>query len=229
LPAVAGASRSGEQTEERTKAAFQGVSPRKFSDISIRHRGRLPHWNKDSGLYFVTFRTADSLPQKRLCELHDELRVAGKPDRLRQKRLEDLLDGGAGLCAMKDPRCADVVSSALTNLDGKQYRLLAWCVMPNHVHFVARLLPSVTLSAVMHSLKSFSAKRINAVLGRSGPVWQREYYDRLIRDADELSRAINYIARNPEKAGLSNWKWLENRAQDAPETAGGTPALQRKL
>jgi hypothetical protein len=83
----------------------------------------------------------------------------------------------------------------------------------------------VTLSKVMHSLKSFTAKRINSVLKRSGSIWQREYYDRLIRDSNELSRAISYVVRNPEKAGLSNWKWVENRAQDAPETAGGSPAL----
>jgi putative transposase len=224
-PAVAGTTRSGEQTEDTIKASFHGVSPVRFSSISIRHRGRLPHWNRECGLYFVTFRTSDSLPKQRLNQLRAELRLAGKPDRIRQKQFEDLIDRGAGLCLMKDPRCAEVVADTLHEFDGKHYRLLAWCVMPNHVHLVARLLPGVTLSKVMHSLKSFTAKRINSVLKRSGSIWQREYYDRLIRDSNELSRAINYVVRNPEKAGLSNWKWVENRAQDAPETAGGSPAL----
>jgi REP element-mobilizing transposase RayT len=127
---------------------------------------------------------------------------------------------------MKDSRCAEIVANALRDLDGKRYRLIAWCVMPNHVHFVARLLPGATLSQVLHSLKSFTAKRINAVLKRSGPVWQREYYDRLVRDADELARARSYVIRNPEKVGFMNWRWFEDRAQDAPETAGETPTLR---
>ena len=226
LPALAGVSCSREQTEETVRAAFQGLSPSRFSAISIRHRGRLPHWNKDCGLYFVTFRTADSLPKQRLDEVRAELRRTGKADRIRQKQFEELLDCGAGQCPMKDLRCAGIVAETLRALDGKKYRLIAWCVMPNHVHFIARLLPGVTLSEVMHSVKSFSAKRINSVLKRQGSVWQREYYDRLIRDGDELGRARDYILRNPERAGLSNWRWVENRAQDAPETAGGTPALR---
>lgn len=82
--------------------------------------------------------------------------------------------------------------------------------MPNHVHFVARLLPGATLAQVMHSLKSFTAKRINKLLSRTGPVWQREYYDRLIRDSDELQRAINYVINNPSGAGLIGWKWVED-------------------
>jgi putative transposase len=225
LPAVAGAPRSREQTEQDVKAAFQGVAPTRFSSISIRHRGRLPHWNKECGLYFVTFRTVDSLPKKRLEELAVELRRSKGSDRIRSKQFEELLDRGAGNCPMKDARCAEIVADTLRIFDGKKYRLLAWCVMPNHVHFIARLLPGASLSQVLHSLKSFTAKRINEALKSTGSVWQREYYDRLIRDADELTHAFSYVVRNPEKAGLLNWRWVENRAQVAPETAGGAPAL----
>ena len=218
---------AGGQTEQTVRAAFQGVSATRFSSINIRHRGRLPHWEKECGLYFVTFRTVDSLPKERLSQLRVELQKSRKPDRIRQKQYEELLDRGAGLCPMKDACCAEIVAGTLREFDGKHYRLLAWCVMPNHVHFVARLLPGATLSRALHSLKSFTAKRINALLKRTGPVWQREYYDRLIRDADELSRAVNYVVRNPEKAGLIDWRWVEDRAQGAPETAGGSPALPR--
>lgn len=153
------------------------------------------------------------------------MQLVGKYDRLRQKQFEELLDRGVGSCPFADPRCANAVADALRSLDGQRYRLIAWCVMPNHVHVVARLLPGVTLSEVMHSLKSFSAKRVNAILKRGGALWQREYYDRLIRDSDELQRATSYVARNPERAGLKDWKWVECRAQDSPGTAGETPAL----
>jgi putative DNA methylase len=59
----------------------------------------------------------------------------------------------------------------------------------------------------MHSLKSFTANRANRLLGRHGPFWQREYYDRLIRNEEELDRALRYVIHNPEKAGLENWPW----------------------
>ncbi len=217
---------TGEQTDETVQAAFQGVSATRFSSIQIRHRGRLPHWEKKCGVYFVTFRTADSLPKQRLSEIRAELRKCGKPDRIRQRQFEELLDRGSGACPMNDPRCAEVIADTLHQFDGKQYRLLAWSVMPNHVHLVARLLPGATLSQVLHSLKSFTAKRINAILKRSGSVWQREYYDRLIRDADELNRAVSYVVRNPEKAKLPNWRWYENPgagcARDCRRVAGAT-------
>lgn len=92
--------------------------------------------------------------------------------------------------------------------DGKRYRLVAWCVMPNHVHVVCKLLPGQELSSVLKSWKSYTAKKSDEILGRSGAFWQREYYDRLIRDEDEFERAIRYVVSNPARAGLKNWKWV---------------------
>ena len=77
-------------------------------------------------------------------------------------------------------------------------------------------------AAVIHSWKSFTAKRVNRILGRSGPLWGREYYDHLVRDRDQLSRTIRYVINNPLKAGLLDWAWVWG--QDAPTTAGETPA-----
>ncbi len=197
------------QTETQAKAEFQGISPVPFSRIGIRHHGRLPHWEKECGLYFVTFRTYGSLP-KNVFEGVRQGYVAGQQlGRLRQRQLEEILDRGSHSTLLMDCRCASLVAEALRSPD-HGHRLLAWCVMPNHVHFVSRLLPGVTLARVMHSLKSFTAKRINKALNRSGRVWQREYYDRLIRDSDELHRAVAYVANNPRKAGLAEWPWVED-------------------
>lgn len=101
-----------------------------------------------------------------------------------------------------------MVANAIEHLNGKDYRLLAWVVMPNHVHLVFKLLPGRSLSRTLHSLKSFTAKKVNTLLGRNGALWQREYYDRLIRDEAELERAIEYVRENPLKAGLTDWKWV---------------------
>ncbi|MGE5112562.1 MAG: REP-associated tyrosine transposase [Acidobacteriaceae bacterium] len=216
------------QSEEQVKAEFQGISSVPFSDIGIRRHGRLPHWEKECGLYFVTFRTYDSLPKDVFKNAPPSL-FHGRRG-LRQREIEQLLDRGTGSPLFADPRCASLVAESLRGASAK-YRLIAWCVMPNHIHFIARLLPGVTLADVMHSLKSFTAKRINKLLSRTGPVWQREYYDRLIRDADEFRRAVTYVVKNPEKAGLKNWIWVEDlsgmeqneRERDAPATVGETP------
>jgi hypothetical protein len=57
-------------------------------------------------------------------------------------------------------------------------------------------------------------------VGRGGAFWQREYYDRLIRDGDELERAVRYVVNNPERAGLKGWKWVWSAGGDARATAG---------
>jgi putative DNA methylase len=58
------------------------------------------------------------------------------------------------------------------------------------------------MSKVMHSLKSYTANQANKMLGRTGPLYQPEYFDRWIRDEDHLRNARNYIHQNPVKAGL---------------------------
>jgi REP element-mobilizing transposase RayT len=121
------------------------------------------------------------------------------------RQMEAYCDRGLGSCALTDRRIAGAVAAALTFRDGKHYRLLAWCIMPNHVHVVVRLLPGADLATVLKTWKQFSSKAANQVLGQSGRFWQREYYDRLIRNEQEYSRAIRYVVENPVKAGLKNW------------------------
>jgi Transposase IS200 like len=79
---------------------------------------------------------------------------------LSSARIERYLDRGAGACHLRDPEVANAVSETLSHFDEKRYRLFAWCIMPNHVHVVVRLFPGSTLAAVLHSWKSFAAKRV---------------------------------------------------------------------
>jgi carbamoyl-phosphate synthase large subunit len=103
--------------------------------------------------------------------------------------------------------------------------------MPNHVHVLVRPHSSHSLSAILHSWKSFSAKSINKLLQRSGSVWQDETYDRIVRDSEELERYRNYIRENPAKANLKNGEFVlqsespvASGTADAQQTTGGTPA-----
>jgi REP element-mobilizing transposase RayT len=128
--------------------------------------------------------------------------------RRRARRLEEYLDSGSGACWLSNSKIAAVVADALRHFNCSYYWLHAWCVMPNHVHVLLEPLPGHPLSDILHSWKSFSAKEANRILYRSGPFWQREYYDHLIRNSDEFTRAVRYVSENPEKAGLRNWPWV---------------------
>jgi REP element-mobilizing transposase RayT len=142
--------------------------------------------------------------------LPDEKRMVALRDLLRQA--EETLDRGEGSCFMKDQRIASVVANTLTRFAGLRYFLLAWCVMPNHVHVVFEPIGRHTLAAILHTWKSFTAHEANRVLGRSGPFWQREYFDHLIRDENSLQRIVKYVVENPRKAGLRNWPWVSDLA-----------------
>jgi REP element-mobilizing transposase RayT len=80
--------------------------------------------------------------------------------------------------------------------------------MPNHVHVVLKVFPASSLTQILHTWKSYTAHQINALRGTTGPVWQREYFDRLLRDEEEISRAINYVLNNAAKAGLVQWDFV---------------------
>jgi REP element-mobilizing transposase RayT len=221
-----------------------------YGIITVRHGAYLPHWTTEGATYAVTFRLADSLPQKVLegwlFERENIVRSAeqaGRPlsaheekrlHELYSEKVEKYLDAGHGACWMKDDRVAEVVAKALKHFDGDRYDLLAWCVMPNHVHVVVRPRSGYELPHILHSWKSFTAKEANKLLGRTGEFWQAEYYDHLIRDENDFAHCVEYALRNPEAAGLKGWKWRGGMAvpnmshgQDAHATGGGVavPAM----
>ena len=74
-------------------------------------------------------------------------------------------------------------------------------VMPDHLHFVAALQKEL-LSTVMHSLKRYSARKINLLLKREGPFWQRQYHDHAVRRDEDLNQLVQYTLNNPVRAGL---------------------------
>jgi REP element-mobilizing transposase RayT len=79
--------------------------------------------------------------------------------------------------------------------------LEAAVVMPDHLHFVAELQMGI-LAELMHSLKSYTARKINFLLKRRGRFWQAQYYDHVIRKDEVLHDVIVYCLKNPVRAGL---------------------------
>jgi REP element-mobilizing transposase RayT len=171
----------------------------------------------EGATYSVTFRLGDSLPQALHAQIEferkDILKTAQQQGRdlteAEEVRLADLhrrfdeaLDAGYGACYLARPEVAEPVYKALRYFDGERYKLVAACVMPNHVHAVFAPSHGYGLENILHSWKSFTSKEANKSLGRTGQFWEREYFDRLVRDAEELERTVRYVIENPAKAGL---------------------------
>jgi len=120
-----------------------------------------------------------------------------------------MLDAGHGPKHLARPEIAGMIASSLRAFDGTRYKLFAWCVMPNHVHVVFRPFADLSLAGILHSWKSFTARTAQRKFGLCGSFWQREYYDHLIRDEEQFLRAVRYVAENPAKSGLVDWRWVE--------------------
>lgn len=202
------------------------------------YKRSLPHWQPHGAAYFITFRLANSLPKvaiHRLRKLRKQaLRKSGNMEELGNevrdkvnqrifKRYEDLLDGvHRGSTWLKNEKVAQIVADSIEYRHKKKYDLLAYCIMPNHVHLVIKLLDPKTYKSnrpvtdIIGRLKSYTASQANRELGRKGVFWQPESYDHVIRDGDEMNRIIRYTLDNPVKAGLvKHWKdWKFSYVKD---------------
>ena len=163
-------------------------------------RGYLPHYDKPGTLQMVTFRLADAMPATRRHEWEALLEI--EDAREQRTKLEAYLDLGRGQCVLKNPRAAAAVEEVLLCFDGERYRLAAWVIMPNHVHVLVEVW-RMPIGELLKSWKGVSARAVNLVLGSSGTLWQREYWDRYIRDEAHYRKARHYIEANPVKAGLA--------------------------
>ena len=167
---------------------------------------RLPHWHSDQAAIFVTWRLHGSLPRspRPTVEL-----PAGKAFVTIDRELAKAETGPSWL---KDERVAPCVVETLQFGERtlRLYSLQAWVLMANHVHILIE--PNAALSRITKSIKTFSAKRANEILGRTGePFWQDESYDRWVRDRQEFGKIVQCIEFNPVAAGLAqrpeDWTW----------------------
>lgn len=178
-----------------------------------RSRGYLPHFDQPGATQALTFRLADSLPRELLYRKLDGLSAEEKARHY--QLIDDVLDSGRGECWLGRPDIAELMQSTLLHFDGERYKLIAWVVMPNHVHVVVEMNPDVSMSRLMQSWKRFVANQANKILDRTGQFFQRDYHDRVIRDEVHLSNAIRYIEYNPVRARLAtrelDWRFSSAR------------------
>jgi type I restriction enzyme R subunit len=184
-----------------------------WQEIEASQRN-LPHWHQDTRLYFVTFRLADSVPTEKLKQWREHKRLwqLAHPEPLSPEdvqefeaefpnKLNEWLDTGMGQCLLKKTGSIRIVADALRFFDGQRYQLGDWVIMPNHLHLLLKPSADEPLPRILHSLKSFTAQKINQNESRKGKLWQDESYTRIVRSPEEHSHYKCYIEQNPQKAG----------------------------
>ncbi len=196
----------------------------------VRTENRLPHWQQEGAVDFVTFRLADSLPRsltdrwnvKRAAWLkHHPEPWTGELEREYRKRFlepwENGLDRGLGECLLRRPVGARCVGAALGYFEGGKVSQLSGIVVPNHVHALFVLKAEEDLGKLLQSWKRFSARQINEAPGREGTVWQEDYFDRVVRDAAHLVNGVRSIRRNPQRAKFASRASLHFGSEPAKE------------
>ena len=234
-PAKPAGWRRGGGPGEKKDAVLQNGVPRNQGAPGWHSRGYLPHFESCEAIQHVTFHLADSVPKTVLLRLENELKdiPEGKRDAERRKRLDAWIDAGHGSCVLREPGIAEMVQGSLLCFDGQRYRLMAWVVMPNHVHVLFKPMNGWMVAKIVASWKKFTARAIcdwrrangeelvspglakrqsgDRRSRRSQGVWHREYWDRYIRDGKHFEQVVEYIRLNPVKAGLvetaGSWRW----------------------
>lgn len=204
----------------------------------------LPHYNADYKFQMITYRLADSLPQEVINSLGAPQATAGKNKKIleinKRKIIEENLDKGYGSCLLQNEKAASIIVNNWMHFNNERYDIIAYAVMPNHVHILIKVNENNSLSKIVWSWKSYTARRIFEIpelkkafiesysdlntleynsrapeerqrylkpavacgAPRKISLWQREYWDRFIRDENHFQKAIEYIHMNPVKAGL---------------------------
>ena len=118
------------------------------------------------------------------------------------------------------PEARAISLEAVRYWDGSKWKVYVAVVMPDHVHALVQPVTfaeggAIDLGEILHSVKSFSAHKINRLSGAKGPFWQQERYDRIVRDEAEFLEKWQYIRNNPVRQGLAacpeDYPWLYER------------------
>ena len=203
-----------------------------MSSIVEQHRRFLPHYQEQERLFSVSWRREGSLAKpvlqmiEQMRTLSDRLAEA-KEDDQRQKlaleyrnKLEDY-DHQLGVyhdngIQLTENQVAEIIGSSFRFYDGKDYILVAYCIMPNHIHLLIKPLLDEEgefhhLSEIVRKLKSFTARQILKLYPGEKKLWRADYFDRFIRGESDYWHTVEYILNNPVKALLvkrwEDWPW----------------------
>jgi REP-associated tyrosine transposase len=171
-----------------------------------RYRRRLPHLQKADADLFITFCTLGRLVL---------------PEPARQLVLEHCFrEAGLRPLAGEGARATQSFPTQSFPTLVPRIHLHAIVVMPDHVHLLLMPLRDENgwpfpLVDILQCMKSVTARRINRLLGKSGPLWEEESFDHVLRSDESLKEKCEYIRQNPVEAGLVlvpedyPWLWID--------------------
>jgi len=169
----------------------------------------LPHWIPPGRPIFITWRLIDTLPRALIASLRSSPLSSRRKFAVTDRFLDRACSGPRWLTV---PEIAGVVRDSILKGASElpQYNLIAYVVMPNHVHLLIE--PALPLARITRGIKGTTARSANLILGRPGErFWQDESFDHWVRTAAEGEKIIRYIEQNPVKAGLTatctGWPW----------------------
>jgi putative transposase len=126
----------------------------------------------------------------------------------------------------QEERC--LIMSALQHFKDNRYELFAYVPMDDHVHVLMKPLENYQVERVVHSWKSFTAHKFQKESGRKAPIWQEEYFDRIVRYEKEFLDKAQYIINNPLKRWpeMEKYPWVWVKQDLNPQ--GGRLARQKR-
>jgi len=156
----------------------------------------LPHIDLVGYYQFVTFRTHDSIDDflKRISE--EDISSS-----LKQYKADEYLDRSLK-GAYLDGEVLQWLKSFLLSKDEVLYNLVAFSIMPNHLHLLFK--QKEEIAKTIKNIKGASAFGINKILNKKGSLWEKGYFDKGIRDQAHFDTVYSYIANNAVKANLAD-------------------------
>jgi len=159
---------------------------------------KLPHISLLEYYQFVTFRTHDSVD-----DFIKRTRDEDIPNNQKEYKIDNYLDNSFQGCYLNN-EIIEYLRNFLINKNTDLYDLVAFCIMPNHIHILFK--QKVELPNIMKSIKGSSSITINKLLNKKGKFWDTGYYDKLIRDEKHFDVVYEYIKNNAIKADLRDWE-----------------------
>jgi REP element-mobilizing transposase RayT len=190
--------------------------------------GKLPHWQPAEATFFITMRLAGSIPKHIINQIKEQKKIEERAIReefkenieLINAKLYDLekkyfaiydkqLDNANAPYWLKESEIAKIVAESIHFFEKEDKQLInyAYCIMPNHVHWVLKLNKDAdVLYKILQRMKRYTARQANKILNRKGQFWEEESYDHIVRDTKEFDNIVWYTLQNPVKAGFVK-KW----------------------
>ncbi len=133
-------------------------------------------------------------------------------------------------CLLLTPEARTLALQHCLHDHGRTIQLHAAVIMPDHAHLLFTALRdsegwTFALPEILRAIKGSSARSINKLSGRSGPIWQDESFDHVLRGDESLRETVEYIRQNPVRKGLVDkpedyqWLWID-------PCGAGTPARE---